>query len=109
MERIIAAAYKLKPEYICNKGLALKIGTRERDDIYQCRIGRHHAEILHIFGDQVDHSMDGFYTSYGRWVDRREAARVAIEAGQIQKCHYFGGEALDSSDIFDLDFNGNIL
>lgn len=109
MERIIAAAYKVKPEYICNKGSIMKIGVGERDDIYQCRIGRHHAEILHIFGDQVDHNTDGFYTSYGRWVDRKEAARIAIAAGQIQKCHYFAGERLDSSDIFDLDFNGNIL
>ena len=105
MERIIAAAYKVKPEYICKKGNVFKTNTMEKDDIYQCRIGRHHAEILHIFGDQVVHSTDGFYTSYDRWVDRKEAARIAIAAGQIQKCHYFGGEQLDSSDIFDLDYD----
>ena len=109
MERIIAAAYKLKPEYICNKGSVMKIGVGERDDIYQCRIGRHHAEILHIFGDQVDRTTSGFYTSYGRYVDRKEAAKIAIESGQIQKCHYFAGEKLDSSDIFDLDYDGNVL
>ena len=109
MERIIAAAYKLKPEYICNKGSVMKIGVGERDDIYQCRIGRHHAEILHIFGDQVYHTTSGFYTSYGRYVDRKEAAKIAIESGQIQKCHYFAGEKLDSSDIFDLDYDGNVL
>ena len=45
MERIIAAAYKVKPEYICKKGSVRKIGVKE----------------------------------------------------------------LDSSDIFDLDFNGNML
>ena len=101
MERILAAAYKVKPEYM--------ISTKEHDDIYQCRIGRHHAEILYVFGDVVDHSTDGFYTSYGRWVDRKEAARIAIESGQIQKCHYLGDEELDSSDIFDLDYDGNIL
>jgi len=109
MERIIAAAYKVKQKYICNKGGVLKTGIKEKDDIYQCRIGRHHAEILHIFGDQVDYETDGFYTSYGRWVDREEAARIAIAAGQIKKCHYFGGEQLDSSDIFDLDYDGNML
>ena len=109
MERIIAAAYKVKPEYICKKGSVRKIGAKELDDIYQCRIGRHHAEILHMWGDEIDHDTDGFYTSYGRRVDRREAARIAIESGQIQKCHYFGGEELDSCDIFDLDFNGNML
>ena len=111
MERIIAAAYKVKPEFICKKGGVLKIcgDAQLRDDIYQCRIARHHAEILHIWGDEVDHDTDGFYTSYGRWVDRREAARIAIESGQIKKCHYFGGEELDSSDIFDLDYEGNLI
>ena len=109
MERIIAAAYKVKPEFICKRGGVLKIGKKEKDDIYQCRIGRHHAEILHIFGKEVDHETDGFYTSYGRWVDREEAARIAIAAGQIKKCHYFGGEELDSRYIFDLDYEGNLI
>lgn len=109
MERIIAAAYLVKPEYVCDKSFVRKTNTKEADDIYRCRIGRHHAEILHIFGDQVDHNTSGFYTSYGRYVDREEAARIAIESGQIQKCHYFGGKQLDSSDIFDLDYNGNII
>ena len=110
MERIIAAAYKVKPEFICKKGTVIKIGdNRERDDIYQCRIARHHAEILQMWSKEIDHETDGFYTSYGRWVDRREAARIAIESGQIKKCHYFGGEELDSSDIFDLDYDGNFI
>jgi hypothetical protein len=111
MERIIAAAYKVKPEYIYKGGgCVLKISdSQERDDIYQCRIARHHAEILHMYCDEIDHDTDGFYTSYGRWVDRREAARIAIESGQIKKCHYFGGEELDSSDIFDLDYDGNLI
>ena len=110
MERIIAAAYKVKPEFICKKGGVLKISdNKERDDIYQCRIARHHAEILHIWGNEVDHETDGFYTSYGRWVDRKEAAEIAIAAGQIKKCHYFGGTELDSSDIFDLDYDGHFI
>lgn len=109
MERIIAAAYKVKPEYICKKGTVRKINIDEKDDIYQCRIARHHAEILQMYSKEIDHETDGFYTSYGRWVDRREAARIAIESGQIQKCHYFGGEELDSSDIFDLDYDGKLI
>ena len=108
MERIIAAAYKVKPEFICNKGGVYKVGTKERDDIYQCRISRHHAEILHIFGEEVDHKTDGFYTSYGRWVNRKEAAEIALKSGQINKLHYWN-DKLDSSDIFDLDKNGNLL
>ena len=109
MERIIAAAYKVKPEFICKKGTVKKINIDEKDDIYQCRIARHHAEILHMYSKEIDHETDGFYTSYGRWVNRKEAAKIAIESGQIQKCHYFGGEELDSSDIFDLDYNGKII
>ncbi len=109
MERIIAAAYKVKPEFICKKGSVRKIGIDEKDDIYQCRIGRHHAEILHMFYKEIDETTSGFYTSYGRYVDRKEAAKIAIESGQIKKCHYFGGEQLDSSDIFDLDYNGNFI
>jgi len=109
MERIIAAAYKVKPEFICKRGSVRKIGINEKDDIYQCRIGRHHAEILHMFYKEIDETTSGFYTSYGRYVDRKEAARIAIESGQIQKCHYFGGEELDSSDIFDLDYDGKLI
>jgi len=37
------------------------------------------AEILHCFSEVVEHSSDGFYTSHGRYVDRYEAARIAIE------------------------------
>lgn len=99
-ERVIAAAYKVKPEHVCSKGGVRKVGTQERDDIYQCRIGRHHAEILHCFGKEVDHETDGFYTSFGRWVDRKEAARIALECGQVEKLHFWD-DMLDSSDLFD--------
>ena len=109
MERIIAAAYKVKPEFICEKGGVCQFNANTRDDIYRCRIGRHHAEILHIFGNEVDQHTDGFYTSYGRWVDRKEAATIAFKCGQIKECHYWGGSKLDSSDIFDLDYEGNII
>ena len=99
-ERIIAAAYKVKPEFVCNKNIVKKIGTNEPDDIYHLRIGRHHAEILHIFGKEVDHKTDGFYTSYGRWVNRREAAKIALTCGQCTK-PLIMGDRLDSSDVFD--------
>lgn len=99
-ERIIAAAYKVKPEYVCNRGGVYKVGTKERDDIYQCRIGRHHSEIIHIFGDEINLSTDGFYTSFGRWVDRKEAAKIALECGQTKglELHYWS-DKLDSHDL----------
>lgn len=110
MERIIAAAYKVKPEFVCKKGGVLQRSKeKKRDDIYQCRIGRHHAEILHIFGKEVDHETDGFYTSYGRWVDRKEAGEIALACGQVTRLHYWGGEKLDSSDVFDYDENDKLV
>jgi hypothetical protein len=109
MERIIAAAYKVKPEYICKKGTVIKIGdNRERDDIYQCRIARHHAEILQMYGKEIDHETDGFYTSYGRYVDRKEAAKIALKSNQIRRLHYWK-DKLDSSDIFDYDYETDNL
>ena len=108
-ERIIAAAYKVKPGFECGKNIVRQTGNQELpDDIYRCRIGRHHAEILHLWGQQVDHSTDGFYTSFGRWVDRKEAAQIALACGQIKKPHYWP-DKLDSSDIFDLDENDKLI
>lgn len=100
-ERIIASAYLVKPEFICDKMIVFKYGTREPDDIYRIRIGRHHAEILHMFGNEVDKSTSGFYTSFGRYVDREEAARIALACGQCKESLIMG-DRLDSSDIFDI-------
>jgi len=99
VETIMAAAYKVKPEYVCHQGEVWKTGTKERDDIYQCRIGRHHAEILHCFGQEIDQSTDGFYTSFGRWVDRKEAAKIALNSGQVKKLNYWE-DKLDSNDLW---------
>ena len=107
MERIIASAYLVKPEFI-KEGTICQTGKKEPDDIFRCRIGRHHAEILHLWGKQVDHHTDGFYTSYGRYVDREEAAKIALACGQIKRLHYWQ-DALDSSDVFDYDENDNFV
>ena len=98
-ERIIAAAYKVKPEFICNKNIVWKKDIMEPDDIYQLRIGRHHAEIIHIFHNEIDQHTDGFYTSYGRYVDRKEAAKIALACGQCEEPLIMGNK-LDSSDVF---------
>ena len=42
----------------------------------------------------------GFMTSLGRFVDRKEAAKIAIDCGQIEKLDY--GEDLYSEDIFPM-------
>ena len=106
VERIIAAAYKLNrsgtPIYkrLTYKDKSLWVnGVHSYDDIYDIRIGRHHAEILHIFGNEVDHHTDGFYTSFGRWVDRKEAAQIALACGQCKE-PLIMGTRLDSSDLY---------
>ena len=40
----------------------------------------------------------GFLTSKGRFLDRKEAAKVALKCGQIKKPNYFK-DRLDSSDL----------
>lgn len=44
----------------------------------------------------------GFLTSKNRFVDRSEAAKIALKSGQIGKVHYFGGRELDSCDLYEL-------
>lgn len=107
MEKIIAAAYKLNhPDAIDHKKIVYKHrslwtdNVPSFDDIYDIRIGRHHAEILHIFGKEVNPHADGFYTSYGRYVDRETAAKIALACGQCEE-PLIMGDRLDSSDIFE--------
>ena len=105
-ERIIAAAYRLSnPNFNPEKKVVYKHislwedGVPPFDDIYDIRIGRHHAEILHMFGDELDKHSDGFYTSYGRYVDRYDAAKIALENGQCKEPLLMGNR-LDSCDVF---------
>jgi hypothetical protein len=46
------------------------------------RPGRHGDCINFLHGLGVDHRDQGFLTSHGRFVDRREAALIAIDRGQ---------------------------
>lgn len=47
----------------------------------------------------VHNITQGFMTSHGRFVDRREAKRLAIEAGQVKESEVIGHE-LFSEDVF---------
>lgn len=44
--------------------------------------------------------VQGFMTSFGRFVDRKEAAKIALECGQIEKLEENG--VLFSEDIFPI-------
>ena len=49
------------------------------------------------FGKKVlDIKQQGFYTSYGRFVDRKEAMNIAKKAGQVET----DNETLYSEDLY---------
>lgn len=50
--------------------------------------------------EQNGKTYQGFMTSLGRFVDRKEAAIIAIQCGQIEKLEY--GTELYSEDIFPI-------
>jgi len=66
------------------------------------RPNRHH-NILHKMTDlgmtKAAHEFQGFFTSFGRYVDRVEGLKIAIEANQI-KTKNGNPEVLYSEDIW---------
>lgn len=83
-EYILCAAIKrLNPVSVI--AYNYKTSTKEQDDIYFIEIGRRHNDILARFGkNKLDANRQGFYTSYGRFVDRRLAMKIAIAAEQVK-------------------------
>ena len=55
------------------------------NDICNIEIGYRHPDIFQRFKGEVSKSPkdQGFYTSLGRYVDREEAAKIALNCGQI--------------------------
>lgn len=56
------------------------------NDICNIEIGYRHHDIYQRFPKELIYEMDaqGFYTSKGRFVDRKEAMKIAYECGQIK-------------------------
>lgn len=56
------------------------------NDIHKIQIGFRHHDIFNRFYGKVKFKVvgQGFYTSKGRFVNRKEAAVLAFECGQIQ-------------------------
>lgn len=78
MERILCSAIKrLVPREKCNY---------HQNDIHPIEIGYRHHDIFIRFKGEVSREPEdqGFYTSFGRFVDRYEACKIAKEAGQIE-------------------------
>lgn len=65
--------------------------------------GRRHHEIISMIvrhmGIRPVTGKQGFVTNEGRFVDRKEAARIALEAGQVKELKSGSGE-LFSEDLW---------
>ena len=94
-EYILCAAIKRIERKKCNPYYD------EMNDICDIEIGYRHHDILQRFQGEVSRKSkdQGFYTSEGRFVDREEAAYIALLAGQIdiEKC--FSIKYVDGSAI----------
>lgn len=57
------------------------------NDLWNIEIGYRHVDILRRFPNEVSkHPKDqGFYTSKGRFVNRRDAMQIAYNANQVSK------------------------
>lgn len=53
------------------------------NDICNIELGMRHHDIFHRFPEEMNEREQGFYTSKGRYVDRKEGAEIAYAAGQI--------------------------
>lgn len=84
-EYILCAAIKRKtPINVDSKNY--KTSTLDDDDIYSIEIGRRHNDIISRFGkDVLNLTQQGFYTSFGRFVNREEALQIAKESGQVKE------------------------
>ncbi len=103
-EYIICSAYLLRVEYMRppetwtnykQQQLWDKYG--KYDDIYRCILGRRHNDILQRYKGKLIDDGGGFYTSWGRYVTREEAANIVIDCGQ---CIPFNSKKLFSEDLY---------
>lgn len=96
-EYILCAAIKrLKPVKV--KNYNYQTINQYLDDIYSIEIGRRHNDIIARFGKlHLDVTKQGFYTSWGRFVDRKEALQIAKDAGQVEETNF---NQLYSEDLY---------
>lgn len=60
------------------------------NDICNIEIGYRHHDIIRRFQGEISRNPDdqGFYTSFGRFVGRKEAMVIAMTAGQVRNSYY---------------------
>lgn len=91
-------------EYIMCSAIKRKVAREEtqlRDnEIHTVELGFRHCDIFHRFRGELNHDPDsqGFYTSKGRYVTRKEGEVIARNCGQLTG-DLIGGE-LTSEDLW---------
>lgn len=93
-EYIICAAVRRKEPRNC-----VKVYHEQYHDIYSVELGWRHPDILHRFQGEVSKSPEdqGFFTSAGRFVTRKEALDIARECGQVESII---GSVFTSEDLY---------
>jgi len=61
--------------------------------------GQSHWHIRARIGEHVDGDIEGFVTSKGKFVTRKEAIKIGVEAGQLHERWLKADRALLSSNI----------
>lgn len=98
-EYIICAAIKRKTPKDCVKHYY-------NNDIYDIEIGYRHCDIFARFEGEMSEQDQGFYTSKGRFVDRKNGMYIAWNAGQVSddvalKCDIKKLKEIDDDKIMD--------
>lgn len=78
------------------------------NDLYDIEIGYRHCDIFARFGEEISKNPydQGFYTSKGRFVDRKNAMYIAWNAGQVSddvalKCDIKKLKEINNSEIIN--------
>ena len=103
VEYILCSAIKRKVRRTDNrityKNDKIKDKFGKIDDIYDIELGRRHCDIIARFGaENLDLRQQGFYTSWGRFLNREDALSLALENGQV--VDHVHGTKLFSEDLY---------
>ena len=101
-EYILCAAIRRKEKRVCVYGnKPYHDGT---NDILDIEIGFRHHDIYQRFYNELSMKMEdqGFYTSHGRFVGRKEGMKIAYECGQVDKERAFDDKG-NYNELFSED------
>lgn len=102
IEYILCAAIKRLEPKKCN--------PYYNNDICDIEIGYRHHDIFQRFKNEVSRKLEdqGFYTSKGRFVDRREGMCIAWNAGQVDDLTAFGDKNFCENNSNIIDKNNKV-